>query len=296
MRGAVRAVRAGDGGGGARGAAGGLAEGGGGGARLSVIRLMFLWICRRGVDAAVMVARWHEDRVKAALGTAALAVLVAYALLTGLAVECRPRSASGCRCSRSRRRTADAGRAGRAAADASDGRQADRRPICGRGRPRSSRRRRSSARLPPPVVAAPVPDLGGDRSAGDADVPGLVTGRGGEGPDWDRPGNDDGDDAGGGMPPRWLRGGSATATIRAGPAKPGSAARVGALPGRDRRPGGDCAATGRAAARARRAHLPADRAALPLRAVARPDGRAVRSIIVEDHSWMVAGRRQPRSR
>lgn len=58
---------------------------------------------------------------------------------------------------------------------------------------------------PPLIVTAPLPDLGGDATAGAADLPGPGTGAGGDGM-----GNGSGTagagDGGGGTPARWLRG------------------------------------------------------------------------------------------
>ena len=240
-----------------------------------------------------MVARWDEDRVKAALGTAALQLLFAYALLTGLAVE-MPGGVG----ERLRVFAVAPPQPPPPAERVVPRRTASERPAG--GSPPNLRARPSEVvapepvvplRLPPPVVAAPVPDFGGDRSAGDADVPGPGTGRGGEGSGTGTGrGDDDGDDAGGGTPPRWLRGriGDRDYPRWAWEAGIGGTVSVRYRVGTDGRVS-DCLAT--------RSSGSPELDALTCRLIEQRfrfapsrdrTGRAVRSIIVEDHSWMVS--------
>jgi len=241
-----------------------------------------------------MVAQsWHGDRVKAALGTAALQLLFAYALLTGLAVEM----------------PAGIGDRLRVFAIAPPPvpppppervvprRAASERPEG--GSPPNLRARPTEIvapvplvqlKLPPPIVAAPVPGPGSDRSAGNADVPGPGTGRGGEGNGTGTGrGSDDGDDAGGGTPPRWLRGRISDRDYPrwAGEAGIGGTVSVRYRVGTDGRVS-DCVVT-RSSASAELDEVTCRLIEQRFRFAPSRDrtGRAVRSTIVEDHHWMV---------
>ncbi|HEY0413036.1 MAG TPA: energy transducer TonB, partial [Allosphingosinicella sp.] len=61
--------------------------------------------------------------------------------------------------------------------------------------------------IPPPIVAAPVAGIGGDPSAGAADVPGPGTGSGGVGNGTGSGGQGNGGGGGGGSHARWVKGG-----------------------------------------------------------------------------------------
>ena len=144
--------------------------------------------------------------------------------------------------------------------------------------------------LPPPVVAAPIAGVGFKPSAGAADIPGPGTGAGGEGNGrgGGGRGNGDGDGDGGYSPPRWLRG---ALSDRDFPAAAGEAGAGGTVTVRftvetDGR-------VGRCWITRSSGNDELDRTTCRLiaqryryRPSLDPEGRPVRSQVIEDHSWM----------
>jgi periplasmic protein TonB len=143
--------------------------------------------------------------------------------------------------------------------------------------------------LPPPIVAAPVAGLGRDASAGAADVPGPGTGAGGRGRG-SGTGDGDGDGDGGmGTPPRHLRGRLRDSDYPRGLGEAGIEGTVAvryavAIDGRV----SDCVIThssGSIVLDETTCRLIEQRFRFsPSRDAA---GRPVRSFIVENHSWLV---------
>ncbi len=236
----------------------------------------------------------HGDRVKAALGAAALQLLFAYALLTGLAVEmpaavrdrlivfgiAPPPPSPPPRVERSVPRRTESERP-----------QGGSSPPGLRARPTEvvAPAPIVPLKLPPPIVAAPLPGPGSDPSAGDADVRGPGTGSGGRGRgNGDGYGDGDGD-AGGGTPPRWLRGRISDRDYPrwAGEAGIGGTVSVRYRVGIDGRVS-DCVVT-RSSGSRELDEVTCRLIEQRFRFAPSRDrtGRAVRSTIVEDHHWMV---------
>jgi protein TonB len=144
--------------------------------------------------------------------------------------------------------------------------------------------------VPPPVVAAPVAGESRDPTAGNAEIPGPGTGSGGigNGTGSGGAGNGDGDGGGGFTPPRWLRGRLHNSDY---PAEAGEAGVGGTVSVRfsietDGRVG-QCLVTrssGNAALDRTTCRLIAER--YRFRPSLDPNGRPVRSQMVEDHSWV----------
>ena len=148
--------------------------------------------------------------------------------------------------------------------------------------------------VPPPVVAAPVAGLGTADEAGAADVPGPGTGSGGIGTGTGSGGQGYGDGGGGGggeeTPPRWRSGRLRNSDYPPGAAAAGIGGTVSVrytvtTTGRV----ADCMVTqssGSAELDSATCRLIEQRYRYePSRD---ENGRAVRSVIVEDHSWAIA--------
>jgi periplasmic protein TonB len=143
--------------------------------------------------------------------------------------------------------------------------------------------------LPPPIIAAPKPGIGSDASAGDAAVRGPGTGSGGVG---NGTGSGDagyGDGDGGNSPPRWIRGRIRDSDYPRAEAEAGISGTVSvryAVESSGRATG--CIVTrssGSANLDAVTCRLIEDR--FRYRPSITPQGRAVRSIIVENHHWEI---------
>lgn len=143
--------------------------------------------------------------------------------------------------------------------------------------------------IPPPVIAAPVPGIGTEASAGNAAIKGPGSGSGGSG---DGTGSGDegyGDGDGGNTPPRWIRGRIRDSDYPKAEAEAGVGGTVSvryAVEADGRATG--CIITrssGSADLDLVTCRLIEDR--FRYRPSMTPQGRAVRSIIIEDHHWEI---------
>jgi periplasmic protein TonB len=144
--------------------------------------------------------------------------------------------------------------------------------------------------VPPPVVTAAIAGIGGDPSAGSADVVGPGTGSGGQGDGRGSGGEGDGSgDGGAETPPRWVRGQLKDSDYPEGAAEAGVGGTVGVrylvwTDGRVR----DCEITRSSGSReldATTCRLIEQR--FRFRPSRNEEGRAVPAVIVENHSWMI---------
>lgn len=148
--------------------------------------------------------------------------------------------------------------------------------------------------LPPPVIAAPVAGLGNDASAGNAAIRGPDSGSGGVGNGTGSGGEGLGDGDGGNSPPRWIRGRIRDSDYPKAEAEAGVGGTVSvryAVETNGRATG--CIVTqssGSADLDAVTCHLVEDR--FRYRPSMTPQGRPVRSIIIENHHWVI-DRKQP---
>jgi protein TonB len=145
--------------------------------------------------------------------------------------------------------------------------------------------------VPPPVVSAPIAGPGSDPSAGAADVRGPGTGSGGVGTGTGSGGNGNGEGAGDGdeTPPRWLRGRIKDSDYPSAAGEAGNSGTVSVryTVGTDGRVSG-CAVTrssGSTELDETTCRLIEERFRYaPSRDA---QGRAVPSIVVEDHEWVI---------
>jgi len=146
-----------------------------------------------------------------------------------------------------------------------------------------------SVPIPPPIIAAPVPGVGNQASAGNAAIKGPGTGSGGLG---DGTGSGDegyGDGDGGNSPPRWIRGHIRDSDYPKAEAEAGVGGTVSvryAVEADGRATG--CIVTrssGSADLDSVTCRLIEDR--FRYRPSMTPQGRAVRSIIIENHHWEI---------
>ncbi|MGV3769440.1 MAG: energy transducer TonB [Sphingobium phenoxybenzoativorans] len=143
--------------------------------------------------------------------------------------------------------------------------------------------------VPPLVIAAPVPGVGNDASAGNAAVRGPGTGSGGTGTGTGSGDDGFGDGDGGNSPPRWIRGRIKDSDYPKAEAEAGVGGTVSVrytVETTGRATG--CTVTqssGSADLDAVTCRLVEDR--FRYRPSMTPQGRAVRSIIVENHHWVI---------
>jgi protein TonB len=168
-------------------------------------------IGERRWDDAMAIDRLRRERLTALIGAALVHALIGYALLTGLSVRLIPK-------------TDDALKIFAILPDAPPppprqppapeaARLAPRQE--GAASPRNLRSRATEVvappapifiPLPPPIVAAPVPAEGDERSSGASDLPGPGTGSGGQGIGTGSGRYGDGPGGGGGIGPRQIKG------------------------------------------------------------------------------------------
>jgi protein TonB len=148
------------------------------------------------------------DRLKAAMGTAALQGLLGYALIVGLSPDLPVRIASDLKIfditpepPRREERTVPAEKRTSKPEGAAS-------PPNLRAKPTEIVKPPPVVPLviPPPIVASPKPGTGNDSSAGASNIPGPGTGSGGEGTGTGSGGAGEGEGGGGGTPARWVRG------------------------------------------------------------------------------------------
>jgi periplasmic protein TonB len=236
----------------------------------------------------------NRDRVKAALGAAALQALLGYGLIVGLGVALPGTAAT------SLKLFAIAPPAPPVPPPPAQRRRPDpapqRRPQGGappnlRAEPTEIVAPKPVIPLPPPLPAAEIAGLGSDRSAGAAEIAGPGTGSGGRGAGSGRGyGDGDGDgDGGDGVPPRRIRGRLRDSDYPASAWEAGIGGTVSVIyrVGVDGRVS-DCAVTrssGSGALDALTCRLIEQRFRFePSRD---PRGRPVTARIVEDHEWIV---------
>jgi protein TonB len=147
------------------------------------------------------------DRLKAAMGTAALQGLLGYALIVGLSPDLPVRIASDLKIfditpepPRREERTVPAEKRTSKPEGAAS-------PPNLRAKPTEIVKPTPVVPLviPPPIVASPKPGTGNDSSAGASNIPGPGTGSGGEGTGTGSGGAGEGEGGGGGTPARWVR-------------------------------------------------------------------------------------------
>jgi protein TonB len=234
-----------------------------------------------------------RDRVTAALGVALLHVAFGFALLAGLRVDVSTRISDELKIFLVPPKPAPPPREPKKPAS----RHESLRPE-GAASPPNMRSRptqiaapppRLPLILPPPVIVAPVPGSGNDPSAGNAAVRGPGTGSGGVGTGTGSGDEGYGDGDGGNSPPRWIKGRIKDSDYPKAEAEAGVGGTVSvryAVETSGRATG--CIVTrssGSAALDAVTCRLVEDR--FRYRPSMTPEGRAVRSIIIENHHWMI---------
>jgi protein TonB len=238
-----------------------------------------------------LVQSRSEDRIKGAIGAAVLQGLFLYALISGLAVKIPATTADNLKL------FGIAPEPPHPAVVKVAPHRASRKPE-GAASPPNLRAKPTEIVapppvlpfvLPPPVLTAPIAGPGNDPSAGASDVRGPGTGSGGVGTGTGSGGNGNGEGAGDETPPRWLRGRikDSDYPISAGESGSNGTVSVRYTVGTDGRVSG-CEVTrssGDAALDETTCRLIEQRFRY---APSRDEqGRAVPSIVVENHDWVI---------